>query len=173
MRSEKLLAEKNIRLVFEASLIFKGLFALLEIIGGIAVYWVSQHALLDLVQAITQAELAKDPRDLVANYLLHLAQNLSIGAQRFTAFFLLSHGVVKLWLIIGLLRQKLWYYPLAAAVFGLFIVYQLYRYSFTNSLWLLVLSAVDVAVIALTWHEYRYLRSGLSSAGIRQEESGE
>ena len=96
------------------ALIFKGLFALLEIIGGIAVYWVSQHALLDLVQAITQAELAKDPRDLVANYLLHLAQNLSIGAQRFTASFLLSHGVVKLWLIIGLLRQKLWYYPLAA-----------------------------------------------------------
>jgi uncharacterized membrane protein len=85
----------------------------------------------------------------------------------------LSHGVVKLWLIIGLLRQKLWYYPLAAAVFGLFIVYQLYRYSFTNSLWLLVLSAVDVAVIALTWHEYRYLRSGLSSAGVRQEGTGE
>jgi hypothetical protein len=81
----------------------------------------------------------------------------------------LSHGVVKLWLIIGLLRQKLWYYPLAAAVFGLFIVYQ---YSFTNSLWLLVLSAVDVAVIALTWHEYRYLRSGLSSAGIRQGDRG-
>lgn len=62
----------------------------------------------------------------------------------------MSHGVVKLWLIIGLLRQKLWYYPLAAAVFGLFIVYQLYRYSFTNSLWLLVLGAVDVAVIALS-----------------------
>ena len=51
MRRETLLTEKNIRLVFEASLIFKGLFALLEIIGGVAVYWVSQHALLDLVQA--------------------------------------------------------------------------------------------------------------------------
>ena len=168
MRSEKLLAEKNIRLVFEASLIFKGLFALLEIIGGIAVYWVSQHALAGPRSSQTQAELAKDPRDLVANYLMH-----SIGAQRFTAFFLLSHGVVKLWLIIGLLSQKLWYYPLAAAVFDLFIVYQLYRYSFTNSLRLLVLSAVDVAVIALTWHEYRYLRSGLSSAGVRQEGTGE
>jgi MgtC family len=36
-----------------------------------------------------------------------------------------------------------------------------------------ILSAVDVAVIALTWHEYRYLRSGLSSAGVRQEETGE
>jgi uncharacterized membrane protein len=79
--SDKLLAEKNIHLVFETSLIFKGLFALLEIIGGIAAYWVSQHALLDLVEAITQAELREDPRDLVANYLLHLAQNLSIGEQ--------------------------------------------------------------------------------------------
>ena len=173
MRRETLLTEKNIRLVFEASLIFKGLFALLEIIGGVAVYWVSQHALLDFVQAITQAALAKDPRDLVANYLLHLAQNLSLSTQRFTAFYLLSHGVIKLWLIIGLLRRKLWYYPLAIAVFGLFIVYQLYRYSFTNSVWLLVLSAVDAAVIALAWHEYRYLRSGLSSAGAHQEETGE
>jgi uncharacterized membrane protein len=95
MFSNKLLAEKNIHLVFQASLIFKGLFALLETLGGIAAYWVSQHALLDLVHAITQAELAEDPRDLVGNYLLHLAQNLSLSAQRFTAFFLVSHGVIK------------------------------------------------------------------------------
>lgn len=61
MRSEKLLAEKNIRLVFEASLIFKGLFALLEIIGGIAVYWVSQHALLDLVQAKPKPNWPRTP----------------------------------------------------------------------------------------------------------------
>ena len=158
MRSGKLLDEKNIHLVFEISLIFKGLFALLEVIGGIAVYWASQHALLDLIQSITQSELAEDPRDLIANYLLHLAQNLSIGARHFTALFLVSHGVIKLWLIVGLLREKLWYYPIAIGVFGFFIAYQLYRYSFTNSAWLLFLSAVDVAVIALTWHEYRYLR---------------
>jgi uncharacterized membrane protein len=156
--SDKLLAEKNIHLVFEASLIFKGLFALLEIMGGIAAYFVSQHALLDLVQVITQAELREDPRDLVANYLVHLAHNVSIGARHFTAFFLVSHGVVKLWLIVGLLREKLWYYPIAIVVFGLFIAYQLYRYSFTNSVWLLLLSAVDIAVIVLTWHEYQYLR---------------
>ena len=70
--SDELLAEKNIHLVFKASLIFKGLFALLEIMGGIAAYFVSQHALRDLVQAITQAELREDPRDLIANYLVHL-----------------------------------------------------------------------------------------------------
>ncbi len=158
MRSDKLFAEKNIHRVFEVSLVFKGLFALLEILSGIAAYWVSQHALLDLAQRITQHELAEDPRDLLADYFLHLAQNMSMSTQHFTAFFLVSHGVVKLWLIIGLLREKLWYYPVAIVVFAWFIAYQLYRYSFTNSTWLLLLSAVDVAVIALTWHEYSYLR---------------
>ena len=48
------------------------------------------------------------------------------------------------------------------AIFGLFIVYQLYRLSLTHSLWLLVITAVDVLVIGLTWHEYRYLRARVS-----------
>jgi uncharacterized membrane protein len=161
MRSDKLFAEKNIHRVFEVSLVFKGLFALLEILSGIAAYWVSQHALLDLAQRITQHALAEDPHDLIANYLLHLAQSLSVSGQHFTAFYLVSHGVVKLWVIIGLLRERLWYYPVAMVIFSLFIAYQLYRYSYTNSAWLLFLSAVDAAVIWLTWHEYSYLRQNL------------
>ena len=44
-------------------------------------------------------------------------------------------------------------------VFGLFIVYQLYRFTFTHSMWLVLVTAIDVIVIALTWHEYKYLRS--------------
>ena len=161
MHSDKLFDEKNIHRVFAVSLIFKGLFALLEILSGIAAFWVSQHALLDLVQRITQHALAEDPHDFVANYLLHFAQNLSVSGQHFTAFYLVSHGAVKLWVIIGLLREKLWYYPVAIVVFGLFIAYQLYRFSYTHSAWLLFLSAVDLIVIALTWHEYAYLRQNL------------
>ena len=63
-----------------------------------------------------------------------------------------------LWLIAGLLRERLWYYPIALAAFALFVLYQLYRFDMTGSLWLLVVTAVDVVVIALTWHEFRYLR---------------
>ncbi len=72
--------------------------------------------------------------------------------------------MAELWLIIGLLREKLWYYPIAIIIFGLFTVYQLYRFSFTHSVWLLLITAVDVIVIGLTWHEYRYLRRLSSSA---------
>ena len=111
-----------------------------------------------MVFAITQNELSEDPRDFIAHYLIKSAQGFSINSQHFASFFLFTHGVVKIFLAIGLLREKYWYFPTAIVVFGLFIVYQLYRFTFTHSLWLLVLTAVDILVIWLTWHEYRYLR---------------
>lgn len=153
--------EKNIHLAFEISLLLKGAFALAEIGSGIVVYFVTRQFLLDFVNAVTQQELTEDPRDFIANYLLQGAQNLSIGARHFAAFYLISHGTIKLWLIVGLLRKKLWYYPTAITVFGLFIVYQLYRFSFTHSPWLLLITALDVMVIGLAWYEYRYLRHAL------------
>ncbi|MBI5004134.1 DUF2127 domain-containing protein [Candidatus Kaiserbacteria bacterium] len=155
---KKLLEEKNIHLLFEISLIGKGIIALFEIIGGILVYFISQQFLLELVLAITQDELTEDPRDFISYNLLHSAQSLSIGSQHFLAFFLLSHGVIKMFLITGLIREKLSYYPSGMIVFLLFILYQLYRFNFTHSFWLLLITAMDVLIIGLIWHEYNYLR---------------
>lgn len=157
-RRDRLFSEKTIHHIFAVSLWLKGVFALSEIIAGIAAYFVSQRSLLNIVVWVTKDEFAEDPRDVVANFLLHTVQHLSIGTQKFAAAYLLAHGAIKLWLIVGLLREKLWYYPIAIVVFTLFIVYQLYRFSFTHSVWLLAITALDVFVIALTWHEYRYLR---------------
>ncbi|MEM5326412.1 DUF2127 domain-containing protein [Paraburkholderia sp. JHI2823] len=155
----RFLDEKRLRLAFEVSLWFKAAFALSEIVAGIATYFVSQQRFLTLVMWVTREEFAEDPHDLVANFLLHSVQHLSVGTQKFAAIYLLAHGVIKLWLIIGLLRERLWYYPVSMTVFGLFIIYQLYRFSFTHSIWLLLVTALDGVILALTWHEYRYLRS--------------
>lgn len=157
MRS-RFLEEKNIHLAFEISLFLKAALAVAEIVTGIGVYFVTQQLVFRLVERIMRAELLEDPRDLVANYLFQSAQHFSVSTRNFTALYLLSHGIIKLWLIIGLLRAKLSYYPVAIAVFGLFIIYQLYRFSATHSPWLLLITAVDVLVIGLTWHEYHYLR---------------
>lgn len=156
---KQFLDEKKLHLAFEVSLWFKAAFALLEIVAGIATYFVSQQFFLTLVTWVTREEFAEDPHDLVANFLLHSVQHLSVGTQKFAAVYLLAHGVIKLWLIIGLLRERLWYYPVSMAVFGMFIIYQLYRFSFTHSIWLLLVTALDGVILALTWHEYRYLRN--------------
>jgi uncharacterized membrane protein len=154
----RLLEAKYLHLAFEASLISKAVFAVAETLAGIGAYFMTQQVLFGLVERFTREELLEDPRDFVANYLLQSAQHFSVSTRNFTAAYLLSHGVIKLWLIIGLLRKKLRYYPVAIAIFGLFIVYQLYRYRLTHSLWLLLITVVDLVVVALTWHEYRYLR---------------
>lgn len=148
---------KRLHLVFEWTLWLKAVFALSEIVAGVAAYVVPQSFLLHFVLWVTKDEFAEDPHDLVANLLLHAVQHMSVSTQKFAAVYLLGHGVIKLWLIVGLLRERLWYFPVSIAVFALFIAYQLYRYTFTHSIWLLLITVLDVAVIAITWQEYRYL----------------
>jgi uncharacterized membrane protein len=150
--------EKYLHRFFEISLVLKAIFAGGEMLAALGAFFVTPSFLSRLIAAITRAELTEDPRDLAANYLVHLAQHLSVSTQRFMALYLLSHGAIKLWLIVGLLRERLWYYPVALTVFGLFIIYQLYRFNFTHSSWLVLITVVDIVVVGLTWHEYAYLR---------------
>lgn len=152
------LEENSLHVAFEVSLALKGAFALAEIAAGMLAYWVTPQFVLNLVQLVTRTELTEDPHDFVASHLLHAAQGLSISSQHFASVYLLSHGVIKLWLIVGLWRGKPAYYPAAMVVFGLFILYQLYRYSFTHSPFLLFITVLDGIVIWLTLVEYRHLR---------------
>lgn len=155
---QNFLNEKNVHAAFEVGLMLKSAFAVMEIAAGIFAYFVTQKFLLDVVQAVTRSELTEDPRDFVANHLLHGAQSFSVSSQQFTAFYLLSHGLIKIWLIAGLWRKKLGYYPATISIFGALILYQLYRYTFAPSLTLLLITVVDVVVVGLTWLEYRNLR---------------
>ena len=149
--------ERKIRSLFRISLVLKAAFSVLEIVGGLLGYFVDQHDLVRLVTRITQEELTEDPQDFIARYVVQSAANLSLSSQHFAAAYLLSHGLVKTWLIAGLLRDKLWYYPVAIVIFTAFIVYQLFRFHVSHSIWLLVLTVLDAVVIALTLQEYRYL----------------
>ena len=163
-----MLQRNAVHAAFKVSLFFKGAFALVEIAASIFAYFVTKQFLIDLVQGITAAELSEDPRDFIATHLFHAAQDMSVSSQRFTAIYLLAHGVVKLWLICGLWRKKLGYYRAAIAVFIVFIAYQVYRYHLSPSLPLLLITILDVVVIALTWIEYRnLLQPGYEQTGIR------
>src|SRR5258706_432885 len=132
--------EQKLHLAFEISLVLKGIFALLEIAGGLLAYLITQQFLLRIVLPITQEEITEDPNDLIAGLLLQAARDFSVSSQQFTAFYLVSHGVIKALLIAGLLRGIQWFYPLAITVFVVFIAYQFYRFNLTHSIWLLVIT---------------------------------
>jgi uncharacterized membrane protein len=151
--------EKMVHVLFDISVISKGVDGALEIVGGALLCLVSPAYIHSLVRLLTQHELSEDPHDRLARYLLQAAQYLSADAQMFAAVYLVWHGLVKVGLVIALLQQRFWAYPAAIGAFVLFLVYQLYRYAQTRSAGLLVLSVVDVFVIVITWFEYKRLRA--------------
>jgi uncharacterized membrane protein len=150
--------ERRIHQIFQISILLKGAHAVIECIGGLALALVSTNTIIVLVNAMTQEELVEDPDDLVATHLLAIAQNFSVSSKNFYAFYLLSHGVIKLGLVIGLLRDQLWSYPASLVVLGLFIVYQVYRYIYSLSVGLIFLTVLDLVLMGLVWHEYRLVR---------------
>src|SRR6266852_717667 len=103
--------DRKIHEIFKISVFLKGLHAVLEFVGGLLLLFVNTSTITHLVISLTQEELTEDPNDLVAKYLFQHSQHLSISSQRFAAFYLLSHGAIKLLLVASLLRDKLWAYP--------------------------------------------------------------
>ena len=153
--------EKRIHQIFAISVSMKGLHAIFEIVSGIALYLTSTATILGWINRYTADQLSDDPGDWVATHLVEFGRSFSVAQHDFYAFYLLSHGVVKLVLVYGLLKEKLWAYPASFVVFGAFIAYQLYRYSFTHDFSLILLTIFDLFVIALAVHEYRLLRRHL------------
>jgi uncharacterized membrane protein len=151
--------DRLVHVLFDISVISKGIDGALEIVGGALLFLLSPTRVYNIVHILTQHELSEDPHDLVATYLLNSTQHLSGGAQVFAAMYLLWHGVVKVALVTALLLKQRWAYPAAILAFLLFLAYQLYRYAHTHSPELLALSVVDVLVIVLTWLEYKRLRT--------------
>jgi uncharacterized membrane protein len=150
--------ERRIHQLFEVSVWLKGAHALIECIGGILLYLVTTDTIAAWVNMITQDELIEDPNDFLAGHLSQMASQFSVASKEFYAFYLLSHGLIKLLLVIGLLRGKLWSYPASLAALGAFMVYQVYRYSYTHSPGLLALTVFDAVVMVLIWHEWRVVR---------------
>ena len=153
--------EKRIHGLFVLSVGLKGFYALVEMASGVALYLVAHQSIINFLNRFMSDERLRDPQDWVASTALKVAQSFSLETQHFYAFYLFTHGLLKLVVVVGLLREKLWAYPACFVVFSAFIAYQLYRYSFTHDLALIALSIFDLFVIALAVHEYRLLRKHL------------
>jgi uncharacterized membrane protein len=150
---------------FRASILFKGIDGVLELIGGLVLAFVSSAYVSRVVEAVFRHELAQDPADFIANYLVHVAQTLSISSQMFGATYLLVHGAIKVTIVVSLWREDLKAYPIAGVVLVLFVIYQVFRLFSHFSALLLLLTVVDVVIIALLRFEYLRLKAGGLKAG--------
>jgi uncharacterized membrane protein len=145
---------KRLNRVFRVSILLKGLDGALEIIGGLVLLFVAPRSLQHLARWAVEHDLAGSPHDFVARHLLHSANELSASTTLFGAFYLLSHGIAKVVLVVLLLRNKLWAYPWMIALLVVFIIYQIYRFTYRPGPGLVILTVFDAFVAWLTWREY-------------------
>lgn len=149
--------------LFRIGVFLKGADGILEILGGVLFFLVKQSELAAVVVFLTSHELSEDPGDRIANLLRHAVENLSLDTKLFAGAYLVGHGLIKVVLMAGLLRGKMWAYTAALIFIGAFILYQAYRFTHTHSIALLVLTAFDLAVWSLIWLEYRRHRRRTAS----------
>jgi uncharacterized membrane protein len=151
------LKEKNINKLFALGVFIKGAQGLIELVGGTLLLFVTTNSITAFISKVTNEELLEHPRDFISIHLVEFASHLSIGDKIFATVYLIVHGIIKIILIIGLLREKLWaYYTYIFVLCGL-IVYEFYKVSINHSLALLAFTLIDVFVVWIIWRESRIL----------------
>jgi len=144
---------------YEIGLIIKGIDGTFEVLSGILVLLATPAIVHDVTNGIVNFFLNDDRGGLIAHYVIKEGAQLAKGHNLYVAAFLLTHGGVKLFLVVSLLLNKLWAYPWALGILGLFAVYQAYLFIVKPSIILAFLTVLDVAIIYLIYREWTLVRN--------------
>lgn len=143
---EETLVQKHLHRAFIATVVMNGVIAALDILAGfffafkpsIDIYLVGLTGYSGIVASLAQ-----------------LVIDMSGRVQLIGAFYFFSHGAVKLLLVWGLWKTKLWAYPVSIVFLSGFSLYQLYEISVQFSPIVTAFLLFNTVVIILVIHEYR------------------
>ncbi len=145
--------------LYDISIVIKGIDGVFEFIGGLLLLFIS-HARLDAITSfLTEHELTQDPDDKIANFIVDYVHDLPNGVKIFGALYLLAHGVLKVFLVYNLIKEKVWVFPYAIAILSMFVTYQCYRLIVHFSYGIAVITILDLIVIWFVWNEYKLVKT--------------
>ncbi|MES2622792.1 MAG: DUF2127 domain-containing protein [Patescibacteria group bacterium] len=142
--------KKNIGRGFYFSILLKGIISLGEIVVGILALCIPITYVIDL--------LLRLPSNIITVHAVSIMEDLVSVGGIFIAVYLLSRGLVKILLIIGMLKNQLWAYPTSLTVLALFVLYQMYQIFMTHSLAIVALTIFDLIVMWFIWKEYEVVK---------------
>lgn len=142
---------------YEIGLFVKAFDGLVELIGGIAVLLIPRGTIEHWSQRIASHELYEG-HSFIAHHVTHASHELTHGSHWFVALFLLTHGIVKVGMVIALLRQKHWAYPWALGLLTAFLIYQIYLLFAKPGIMMALLTVIDMFIIWLVWREWQVVK---------------
>lgn len=143
--------EKVVYKLFLWSILLKGAISIAEVVGALVIFLTPPAVIIAILnwflQFVPVPALQHALREEVAQY--------TTGAVVFVTLYLLSRGLVKVILIWGLLKNKLWAYPASLIVMGLFMIYQFYQIWAHHSVLIVGVTIFDIVVMYLIWREWQ------------------
>lgn len=129
---------------------------MLEVIGGVILLFVRPDDLSHFIATITQYQLSRDPHDFIATHILDSTHHLA-GTLVFGIIYLLFNGALKIVLATALHYHKHWAFPVGLGFLAAFMLYQVYRIGYDHSIFLIILTLIDVIIFTLIWKEWQRL----------------
>jgi len=160
--NKDLLPGKLIHRFFEVTILVKGFNGIWEIVTGFLFLFFKNETIYNAIIIASNQKIFSGSENFANHYLTRQADNFSSSTQYFIAIYFLFYGIINIFLVISLLKGKLWAYPAAILFFLLFIVYQCYRLYLRHSGLLLFLTIFDAFLVALTFLEYKRVK-GIAS----------
>jgi uncharacterized membrane protein len=151
---------------YEIGLVIKFIDGLFELIGGILVISLTPNAIHGITRFLTENALQNNPHNYIATHIVKAGAHLAAGHNFFAAAFLLTHGLVKVVLVICLYLNRLWAYPWALVILSLFLAYQIYQLITAPTFGMAFLSVLDAIIIWLIQREWRKIRHGEPNQAI-------
>lgn len=143
---------------FKVALLLKGLDGAAELVAAVVLLLLPAAAVDRLVAEVVSRDLLGPPDGFLARHLMAGTAEFASGNRTFVLVYLALHGVVKIGLVVALLSRWRPAYPVAAAVLGVFVAYEVLRAVRTGSMVLPFLAALDVVIIVLILREYRMMK---------------
>lgn len=162
MRFLKILPIKNsidtYDLFFRIGMGWRIMYGFLRLILGFILLRLIGTPISGIFYKIMSHELIEDPTDLLIRAVSPFFQHSSFTVTYFLAIYLIFWGVVDILLSINLLRHKMWAFSASIYLIGAFVLYEIYRFSYTRSLVLAYVIILDLILLWLIGKEYNKLK---------------
>ncbi len=145
--------------LFFVSMYWRIFYGFIRIIFGIALLKVVGAPLLDVLADFLSHEFLEGPSDILFMMITKLLADHHFSVTYFLSGYFIFWGAIDVLLSYNLIREKLWAFPVSLGLIGLFILYGIFRFTFTHSLVLLSVITLDIIIFFLIYKEYKKVKS--------------
>jgi uncharacterized membrane protein len=149
-----MLSTINWKIIFEAVLWWRIVYGTLKTILGITLLGFVGTSFYKIFTTLMAHEIIEDPSDILIRTILPYIQSNPAEITYFVALYLIFWGLTEIFLSANLLKERLWAFPTTMIIVGLFVLYEIYRVSYTHSLILFGIIIIDIFILGIIYLEY-------------------